>query len=379
VARQKFTKATEGLHHLVSTRAQPGIYNPPYAVTADDVPSAFNTPLEVHLQDGARRFVRKHGLSSQRWPRPLSRQERVALRAVREVGGEAAVRGLRADVEGLERSGALRPLRPGRAGLPRTAVEMNGAVAMAVTGGVLGGVAPASSSAAGVVPGTVALAQAGAAEVGELEGAGMHGFEAVAARSIRRRRAAVPSKTGGAEGDRPPPFVDNRRSLQASAPYGVEVLREREEERYRRVLDLDAAPFAAGGRAREPRHRAGVHSTAPYDEPWKAARSTRELANTRESKALRVAGPDFVSTAGRVPSFEASERQRAAGRVPSSQAWVTAGKGTGGQPGATLKRAAPRSRGREERGGSAGGARPKGRGGAAGGGAAAVRALQGDA
>lgn len=367
-AKQAFAKASEGLHHLVSTRAQPGIYNPPYAASPADIPSAFNVPLETHLRDGSRRFIRTRGLSSQRWPRPLSRSEATAVRAVREIGGETAVRALKRDVEALEAAGTLRPLRPGRSQLPRTAGKMEPTVEMAVTGG-----GTAAGAGAASIPGAVAAAATDLDEEQELEAAaGMHGFEAVAARSIRRRRAAVPSKSGGAQADKPPPFVDNTRSLQASAPYGVEVAREREEARYRRLAELSSAPFAAGGKVKQPMQPLGVAAGAPYDEAWKAARSTRELEHTAESKALRIAPQAFVSAAGRVESFEASERLRASGRVPSSQAWVTAGQGTGGQPGASLRRSGKLPPAKPARGGSASGKRS----GAAGGGAAAVRALQ---
>ncbi|KAA0171319.1 hypothetical protein FNF28_00810 [Cafeteria roenbergensis] len=368
-ARKAFAKASEGLHHLVSTRAQPGIYNPPYAASPADIPSAFNVPLETHLRDGSRRFIRTRGLSSQRWPRPLSRSEATAVRAVKEVGGETAVRALKRDIEALEAAGTLKPLRPGRSQLPRTVGKLEPAVEMAVTGG--GAVSGAGATG---VHGAVAVAATDLDEERELEAAaGMHGFEAVAARSLRRQRAAVPSKSGGAQADRPPPFVDNPRSLQASAPYGIEAAREREEARYRRLAELSATPFAAGGKVKEPKRPLGVAAGAPYDEPWKAARSTRELEHTAEAKALRVAPQAFVSTAGRVDSFEASERLRASGRVPSSQAWVTAGQGTGGQPGASLRRSGKLPPAKPARGGSASGKR---RSGAAGGGAAAVRALQ---
>jgi hypothetical protein len=61
-AREEFDKTTQHLHHLVSTRAQPGVYNPPYAGSAEDVPSAFGVPLETHLRVGSLRYIRTHGL-----------------------------------------------------------------------------------------------------------------------------------------------------------------------------------------------------------------------------------------------------------------------------------------------------------------------------
>lgn len=61
-ARAEFDRTTQQLHHLVSTKAQPGVYNPPYAATMADVPSAFGVPLETHLRIGSLRYIRTHGL-----------------------------------------------------------------------------------------------------------------------------------------------------------------------------------------------------------------------------------------------------------------------------------------------------------------------------
>ena len=65
-ARAEFDKATTGLHHLTSTAVQPGVYNPPWATRAADVPSAFGVPLEVHLRAAALRDLRTRGLYSRR-------------------------------------------------------------------------------------------------------------------------------------------------------------------------------------------------------------------------------------------------------------------------------------------------------------------------
>ena len=46
-AREEFSRVTENLHHLLSTKCQPGIYNSPYL--QGDVPTAFNVPVEDHL------------------------------------------------------------------------------------------------------------------------------------------------------------------------------------------------------------------------------------------------------------------------------------------------------------------------------------------
>lgn len=57
MAREEFAKVTQNLHHLVSTAVTPGIYNPPYAAD-DEVPTAFNVPIEEHLRAGSKHYVR---------------------------------------------------------------------------------------------------------------------------------------------------------------------------------------------------------------------------------------------------------------------------------------------------------------------------------
>ncbi len=61
-ARADFRAATAGLHHLVSTSAVPGVYNPPWATTRAEVPSAFGVELEVHLRAEVLRTLRTRGL-----------------------------------------------------------------------------------------------------------------------------------------------------------------------------------------------------------------------------------------------------------------------------------------------------------------------------
>jgi hypothetical protein len=58
-AREEFSKVTENLHHLLSTKCQPGIYNSPYL--QGDVPTAFNIPVEDHLRHGVKTYLRKTG------------------------------------------------------------------------------------------------------------------------------------------------------------------------------------------------------------------------------------------------------------------------------------------------------------------------------
>ncbi len=61
-ARAAFKAATAGLHHLVSTAARPGVYNPPWATRRADVPSAFGVELEVHLRREVLATLRTRGL-----------------------------------------------------------------------------------------------------------------------------------------------------------------------------------------------------------------------------------------------------------------------------------------------------------------------------
>lgn len=64
--KETFGKLAGQLHHLVSTHAQPGVYNPPYS---EAVPTAFNIPIEQHLrlQSTARlpRSLRRPNLQQQ--------------------------------------------------------------------------------------------------------------------------------------------------------------------------------------------------------------------------------------------------------------------------------------------------------------------------
>lgn len=61
-AEAAFDKATQNLHHLVSTASIRGVFNPAYARDASEVPSAFNIPMETHLKRGSKRFLRTRGL-----------------------------------------------------------------------------------------------------------------------------------------------------------------------------------------------------------------------------------------------------------------------------------------------------------------------------
>mmetsp|Transcript_79426 Transcript_79426/g.233396 ORF Transcript_79426/g.233396 Transcript_79426/m.233396 type:complete len:388 (-) Transcript_79426:112-1275(-) len=49
--RREFDTLAGELHHLVSTKTIPGVYNPPYS---DALPHAFSKPIEEHLRDSCR-------------------------------------------------------------------------------------------------------------------------------------------------------------------------------------------------------------------------------------------------------------------------------------------------------------------------------------
>lgn len=56
-ARRKLDRFSTKLHHLVSTRTQPGIYNSP--MHGDDLPTAFGIPVEHHLREAVKPKVRE--------------------------------------------------------------------------------------------------------------------------------------------------------------------------------------------------------------------------------------------------------------------------------------------------------------------------------
>jgi hypothetical protein len=48
--REAFVKRSRNCHHLVSTRAQPGIYRTPYHLASNTVPTVDGIPIEEHLR-----------------------------------------------------------------------------------------------------------------------------------------------------------------------------------------------------------------------------------------------------------------------------------------------------------------------------------------
>jgi len=68
--RQEFHDMAGELHHLVSTKAVAGVYNPPYN---DSLPRAFEKPIEQHLRDSSKVQVPK-SLRRPRHPQPAPSQ-----------------------------------------------------------------------------------------------------------------------------------------------------------------------------------------------------------------------------------------------------------------------------------------------------------------
>lgn len=170
-AREEFKKVTQGLHHLLSTKSTPGVYNPPYA--AGMVPTAFDVPIEDHLREGARELLRTTGL---RRVKPASYTEQ------------------------------------------------------------------------------------------------------------------------------------SRLSVQASSKYGVVQEQARTQRRYNRLRHLSARPFLAGSKPKPKPVKPSMSLGTPYEEPWRIARSTRELANLPSQKAKRVTNAPFHTSVIGNRLFEEYER-----------------------------------------------------------------------
>ena len=97
----EFREVTQNLHHLVSTAAQPGIFNNPF-LPADAVPSAFGAPLEVHLRTGVKDLLRERaraaaaaGQPRTAPPPPLDYGNRLSVQATSKYGVDAEAERLR--------------------------------------------------------------------------------------------------------------------------------------------------------------------------------------------------------------------------------------------------------------------------------------------
>ena len=83
-----FKRVVEHLHHLVSTKSVPGVYNSPYDV--DHPPSALGVPVETHLTNGVKDLLLLRDYARPRLARDLNGTRRV------DVGREPNPRSLQA-------------------------------------------------------------------------------------------------------------------------------------------------------------------------------------------------------------------------------------------------------------------------------------------
>ena len=74
----QFKKVTSNLHHLLSTKAQPGIYNSPYV--ADNPPTAMGIPVEDHLRVGVKDLLRTRMAQKPKLVKDLNGSKRIPVR-----------------------------------------------------------------------------------------------------------------------------------------------------------------------------------------------------------------------------------------------------------------------------------------------------------
>lgn len=311
-ARAEFARLTQNLHHLVSTKAQPGVFRPRYATREEDLPSAFNVPVEEHLRAGSRAFLRTQGYNKDLWPATLTRNQLQAKLALRDVGGTAAVAAAdpasAATLEGIGTWGAS-----AAAGSTRSRAED---AALPAAGGAHASGALPSSALPGVprpalAPGTP--------------------DRLVATSRSARFRAAEPPSYSDAAG----------KSLRTAAPYGAEVEALRQEKRYERLRELDPRPFSTG-KPKEPPRELGIHAAEPYIPAWKRALIDREREHSPDQKERRVSDANFRTALPSGGVFEEYERERTRTRVAAGmRALQSLGPaGTAGAPSAALAPAA---------------------------------------
>lgn len=74
----QFKKVSSNLHHLVSTRSMPGIYNSPYV--ADNPPTAMGIPVEEHLRAGVKDLLRTRLTGKVKMTKDLNGTKRIPIR-----------------------------------------------------------------------------------------------------------------------------------------------------------------------------------------------------------------------------------------------------------------------------------------------------------
>ena len=103
------------------------------------------------------------------------------------------------------------------------------------------------------------------------------------------RTSASRQSTAGTGGIRP----RSRVSVRAGSKYGVEKDQKRWEEKFSRLRRLSPKPFSAGAKSKLGKFNGGISIGTPYEELWKIARSSRDLAV--EDKTKRVTSAPFVT------------------------------------------------------------------------------------
>ncbi|GMH68266.1 hypothetical protein TL16_g04888 [Triparma laevis f. inornata] len=84
---EEFKKVTSNLHHLLSTKTQPGIYNSPY--TADNPPTAMGIPVEDHLRVGVKDLLRTRMATKARMEKDLNGTLRIPVRPSAKISLQA--------------------------------------------------------------------------------------------------------------------------------------------------------------------------------------------------------------------------------------------------------------------------------------------------
>ena len=62
--RKQFFDVASNLHHLVSTRTIPGVYNPP-GLSEEHKPQIYNSDIETHLKSAFKSNFRKSTVNKQ--------------------------------------------------------------------------------------------------------------------------------------------------------------------------------------------------------------------------------------------------------------------------------------------------------------------------
>ncbi|GMI40411.1 hypothetical protein TrCOL_g5927 [Triparma columacea] len=76
--QEEFKKVTSNLHHLLSTKSMPGIYNSPYV--ADAPPTAMGIPVEEHLRAGVKDLLKTRLTGKVKMTRDLNGTLRIPIR-----------------------------------------------------------------------------------------------------------------------------------------------------------------------------------------------------------------------------------------------------------------------------------------------------------